>query len=1491
MDMLLADVRSGFCNRRYEEGSFSVTKVHTVQLDSVSAAAVLGGEDSAAAAVVGGGGTPDGALKAATASEASDIAAFVRGGQGRVSLRKKKQDNRSASCSDSPCEGQGSDALSHKRNRKSYPTEDDASLIEFLMDTEMEVDKARPEQAFDRYASLRRRRQERRDRRNLLGVVEVGRERAPSPVIQSDGKMYTPPAPGQETARTRPTSDSEGLDTPSRPLRRTRSWLDRPSLDKAVAAAAAAEDSTASATATPSSGVKTTSKDKDTDALVARIKSRLRGDKDHRDPRTTPPIPEETPLPPSSATPVSATSRPLSAPNLRGEDTARGPGDSSRWRASADRHLMRTISERDKAKTDGVKTAGTVTSDTATPPGQSIPSTLPPPSASVDTTDSPPISTMSRTDTQPGSNAATTPSASTSLEKSRQQLKKRYSSVDPSSVHRLLNGHDGAEKAASSQDDMDLAVSVSMRKAMSDKNGINLDGLLKTIENSERPIDTFGVISPCQRQNQPQSTVARVTAETSRTGVVARVNAETSRPETPGGEPPELKQKREKRKKRSTLVLDDVHAALRDISSSAGQTDSGQPAPQDSTSTPTSGRHQGSASQPNQPHSLTNGDHSGEAGKARTHREDKAAAKQAAKKNFRDARFGYKDMKSVAEMTTTRCRSDVDRQDVDQALKDLVAKGNMSRSKSYDESVARQAVSEPDQTLNDNGHTPTMAEVKSTLLRGNSNSRLSTDGRRHGLYIPSDDSDTEVKVEGKGGSRRPSSAKSDSPKSVSRLSLKSTNTSTETLQADKDSEGEASPQQSRPTQGREQPELLSVPPRPASTTALEMERPARRSYSHLDRRAVEQAVSRLQTKVEQLEDDDNPLASVAKWRLKRTKRLSVYDNVSDSDNGSPSPRNRSLMLEPPSGSQLLLQRAEVLEYKNEVGSRSSYASSTDTDQGFESMGTVSQRTSLSSTLESEVPAAGQPRKAEGVHTGKRDSGLGDTGGSTAVVVTPDLSEEDSRKQRTQTWTEEAVRVTAGQDGAVTSDPKALSPDSGHSTSREDLWSEGGSPVHSTAAHSNSPHSKVPPSPSSHKKGPAPPPPSQSGDNPPTVRSATPNEASRGKPRPLPSYMRSTNSSARARAAPPPSPAPSDPDISFQRGATSRKSFRGKDSGLKRDSAVRASMRAESAYRREGTTRPPVHHSRAAVSSPAPSRGLQPPASRARSDSNASVVSSVSTTSDVSCASTSKGASSRRLTSGSGQGSRPTTPSLHAPPRAGTPSGGLGRTQSMRITSSRASQGGSRSERTSTPLSHERRSATPLSHEAKQASTPDVSASSSRRRSHLTAAAASTSHDAPSRSQTPTPTSTPTPTAPPRSRSRFMEPTASSRAAATPSPAPTSSPTPPPRTRSGPAVHSLTRHGSLRAPRTSPRLTSSELSHAGSAAKNAGASPGKPLLDPHLLQPVSEQGGDLHHLQQEAGGGGEVKRSAGQGKDRGAAPAKKTVIVSSAQARAGQDRKK
>ena len=1425
VDMLLADVRSGFASRKFNDGNFSVTKVTKVNLNT---------NDIAKAVSSGIGGV--------IGNENTVEASFVRGAPGRNSQRSKRQDGSSADNSVEDASSPSPDSLGQRRNRRSYASEDDNSLIDFLIDAQdsQNTESQKPEANFERYASLRRRRQERKEKRHGLDLIDQERERAPSPSV-TDSKASPHVSLSADSASIqmrlhdvgqnspsgdRPKSQNEADVKGSRALRRTRSWLDRPSVEKANQEKAEKDSS---------------------DALISRIKQRL-GRKEGG--RSTPPIPEE-----------------MSRNSQRSNSAS--PSPSSRWRSGI-----------------------SVGNEIATSPLDPI------------------------TEKSPTLNDFAPETYIRATEKTRDRVNRFRSSLDPAEVNRALQDLDDADSSTTrSKDDSDVSspsVMVSVRKQISSGMGTNIDHILKTIEDTGRQIDTVGVSGPMQRT--PETPLkSSATLKPSTVAVVAHVTAQ-NRPITPISEI-ELKKKRDMRKKRSTLSMEDVKAAMKlgdpvsNIQDDSNQSDVATLNTVSMSKTPPTPRRHSSSSE------KSDGEASPGRGSAHvSSKEMSKAAKLAAKKKFRDARFGASTASETSD--TDRAKSNVESESVDQALKEMATKGSMSRSKSCDEHVVKktQDVSgedfESNTILRNSGSAPDTSKERKAVMR-KSNSRLSMDGRRNGLYIPSDESDTELKPEDLGNRR---SSKSDSPKSFSRLSLKSTNTSTETLHNDV----ESSPEQKRKSSSssHQRQHLISrddtyantsmgsagpgspnsiviptLPQRPTSACAMDAESsPLRRTYSLMDRSKVFD------------EESDSPLAAVAKWRLKRErKRLSVYDNVAENETGlsSSSPSNQEISHPASANHHAIHLKSETSDLKNEVGSRSSYASSyassNERDEGFESAsGTLSQRTSMSSTLEAEI--YGTPTLSRRAENMKLKSAvesplsvekpvISNTSSNNAVMAR--LSEEANRKERTENWTEQTVRVStisnASKDPSsdTSTEYSALSPDSGHSTSKEDIWSDEAPPTASSNRTSSPVKQKESAAVSGTKLSSS------------SSKSGTSGEKTTAT-KSVPSYMRPTSASVSARDSP------------------NRTSVKERElpPTIKRDSGVRASMRAETAtasFQRGTVHRTSVRGPRSSVrlstggattpssvtSNTTTARSdLRPSSSmgRPRADSNVSVSSNASSTSNASSslATSNKKRLSHTASAGpSASINRPTTPSLRpttpsagrsttsttrssAPPSVRSPTSStinkttshtlsptapssnktsaparstispapaqptgssvLKRTQSMRVTTTRTSVTAetassvarrqistTNSEPRSTTPSHDiRRSTTPLPHEGSRSTTP-------------------LSHERP-RSTTPMDgRSTPR-------RSSFMAPTAASKAKVD-----EQTPSAPPRTRSLTTSSSgtLTRHASLRLPKKSSpsALTSKDLAGNGRKSPATVESPLHPKEHHQSLSTVTEQVAD------------------------------------------------
>uniref|UniRef100_A0A2C9JDZ5 FH2 domain-containing protein n=2 Tax=Biomphalaria glabrata TaxID=6526 RepID=A0A2C9JDZ5_BIOGL len=1166
LDVLLADVRSGFASSKLNDGNFSVTKVTKVNLANTDLLNILTSD------------LPNGD---------SNGNSFTRGDYGRTSLRRKRGDG----SVDSPVSGVS-------------PTPD--SISQGLVGGDSQAnEQQKPETTFERYASLRRRRLERKQKKPKLEVYSADRERAPSPSLPtsaSDSSImrHTSAAHSAE----RPSSDN-APDSKNNSLRRTRSWLDRPKKDSA------SED--------------------ESEALINRLKQKL-GRKDSRSAPTTP-----TDEPDSGRT---ESTRNSTTPTSR---------SSSRWR-------------------NGI---------------------------SVSETNSPlePI-----TERNPTLEDFTTDAQVKAIQKTREKTSNRFrSSLDPNELNKALenfenhSSNDDSIKQNRSLDDSDMkeqTVTKSMRLQLSNTMGTNIDQILKTIEDTGRPIDTVGVAGPIQktpevkRANVPQTPQPQV-------AVVGHMTASV----TPAISEHDLKAKREMRKKRSQLSMEDVKAAMKLEPTFSKTKDTANNSPvtngaKNSSSMPLSktppSHRKGSALKEKESKEVARKD-------SNNNKELSKAAKLAGKNKFRSARFGA----SNTSDSNFRARSNVEAESVDQALKELVSKSSMSRSKSFDEHVDGEGLS--NNGMRNSGSAPDTTQEKQAVLR-NSSSRLSLDGRRNCLYVPNDDSDSECR---------------------SKQSLKSANTSTETIPANANSPG-----QKRKVENNSRSHLNVQQQRPNNLIAVDnAPNPFKRSHSLLDRSKQFD------------EDSDDPNVSIAKWRLKREKtRRSMYDNVYES------------------------------EVSNEPGSRNSYASSK--DEGFES-GSLSQRTSMSSTIEAEYNGI---RKLDGAPS--KQSVISDKNVPVNNSQLTGLSDETDRKTRTENWTEQTVRANNKSASSDTSESSSiLSPDSGLGISKEDYWSD------DTITQSAKPIDK------SSKKT--------------TLSKEAATKPAKSKP--VPSYMKPINRT-------PARPTSTTPESSFKRDTPNRISVieRAVTPTLKRETPIRSSMRAElstNSFQRGTVARTSVRGPRTSLKL-TPDANVSPssPSERKRTDSNASLSSKVSNPSAPRSSSKTTSASSMpshtatataRLSSGS---STPTSGSNRASVSANSarlstasPQTPFTRTQSVRVTSTRKSLGAdlkpnTPSSRSVTPLSQElRRSMTPLPTENNGRTTP-----------------------LPERPHSTTPMSQSAKA--PSSRRSFMAPTASSKARAD-----EQTPVPPPRTKSlANKSTPLTRHGSLRVPKTTSTLTSQEL---------------------------------------------------------------------------------
>ncbi|XP_063414448.1 formin-J-like isoform X2 [Mytilus trossulus] len=671
---------------------------------------------------------------------------------------------------------------------------------------------------------------------------------------------------------------------------------------------------------------------------------------------------------------------------------------------------------------------------------------------------------------------------STPARNSREEMERRVSqTLDPKELQKTLEKVDQTTVGQSHDTNAnDPRISVSVRKQMnhrwkSDLGKSGIDEVLKTIEDKEK-----------QQQMTTQDDSCIVIPK-----------SDTKFEET-------LQDRRKQRRQRSQLDMDDVHAALHKI-----RTDE-EPGSSPShttvvTAQSSSTERECSPPPPIPPRSPFKENSESDSSSPAQKSNKSKAAKLAARRKFNHKRFGDKD-RPASTGGNNRCKSDVHKEEVDQALRDL--KNGMSRSKSYDESVARKVSNQNGTVVNGDVSPSQQKSFRGSLVR------LGSDSRRHGVYIASSDSDSEIPPYGASSPKRPSSTKSDSPKSDSRLSIKSTSTSTETLRCDTPFSDNESPVQNRKNSTSKSQDLLDRDDiqKPISkdfNQPFVQPRNNKRAVSLVEGSEIHYAVTNHESKPSDI--DQSPASMIKQWRQKRkNERQSVYDNVQEHE-GPTSPRNKNFNNLNETNMSTSPRTGIII---NDVGSRCSYASSSDSarDEGFETMsGTVSQRTSMSSTLESEFTPTFSRKIFNNMKSDQNEKtniieSLRPPSQEIVVARGHKQTEQKIRKQRTESWTEQVAATTTAnidKDSSLDSSMEysVASPDSGHGTFKEDVWSENMDLEATLRVGSPAPSVESPRS-TTGKKSQAP------------LATAEKSYNLSGKKKSVPSYMRDTTSSTK-----------------------------------------------------------------------------------------------------------------------------------------------------------------------------------------------------------------------------------------------------------------------------------------------------------------------------------------------------------------------------------------
>lgn len=811
--------------------------------------------------------------------------------------------------------------------------------------------------------------------------------------------------------------------------------------------------------------------------------------------------------------------------------------------------------------------------------------------------------------------------------------------------------------------------SVSMRKQISKEFGTDIDGILKTIEDTGRQIDTVGVTGPMKRTPGPNNNPAQP-----QVAIVAHVTA-SHHPTSPVIDT-DLKVKKDNKKASSTASVKPMRIlsdSIKDIkrvnntNNSVNRTRSGNFVRR-------------SASVPRTP-------------PPPQVRLCKSTMRSENEKLSGNSNANNK--KEVAKTGKVEPKNKV--KDSGSKAHNGHQESKVNNARSADKTAAGRA-----NLANKMVNSALQAALVNPVVKRNNANRLSVDGRRKGLCA----SDTNSDSDGGRVKNYPDT-----------LAIDSTNTSTETLQA------------------------IS---------------PVLQPNNHLENI---------------MDDSESPVAAIAKWKMKRAQqRRSMGDLIDETDN------------------VFHFNNSPASSVKNEAGSRFSYASNNDKDEGFEtSSGTVSERTSMNSVLEADIQNNPALRRLA-----------------------------DNAKQNSSAITAHSPSSETFDNNADVFLDDVLSPESEQGTIGTETVASTSSTKSST--HLNQKEAS-------------------------TLKKPSNANAKPGKP--VPSYMQPTSSSssrpARARISSSTSADTAASVSVIKRNTPSRASMRDQEPGppLKRD-AVRASMRAETesaSFQRGSLARTSVRGPRSSlsVSSSSSSNSLLAPSSpgRSRLAPSTSMSSLASSTSNLPARSSGVSVTpNRRLSSTSSTGApiyRPTTPSFRSttptpqtsasskkptvvvsqtktPAKSSQKSSGFSRTQSVRASSGRTSMG-------STPALNTdgRRSVTPFTNDNSRSSTPSL----------------------PDRPQSTTPMLSEGKSS---RRSSFMAPTAASRAKAE-----ELSPAVPERTQSLTSIastSSFTRQGSLRV------LNKSSTTNSGRK------SPANTLLSPHgkpehyqSLSTVAEQAGD------------------------------------------------